>query len=1092
MVVSILSPGLSPAAKAAGESKTFDLIEITDFHGTLQSADATPLPVGAVLAKNIKDIKAANPTRTLIMGGGDLYQGSPISNVLKGVPVQKAWSNIGMEVTTVGNHEFDWTLDTIINTTMKDAKYSMVCANLYDKTTGKRVFDPYKIITKDGVKIAVIGGITAETPTIVMPANIVNYEFKDAATEINAVAKEIKDGKLADVIIALVHIGNNVAAPATGEIFDVANKLTNVNAVFGGHSHTMLTAASASGIPIFIGNYNGKGFIDVKMTVKPDGSVSIPTPAAANYIAVDGTGANGYKATAPVQDSEIKAIVDAANAELGPTFNEVIGTTAAALTRTQAGTPFGESYLGNWAADVVKNKVSADVGVANNGGLRCDIAAGNITVGNIFTFMPFDNEINVVTMTKAQLKVVLEQAFMDGGKGIQISGIKVKYDAAKPTMNRVTEITRENGTAISDTEKLKVAGPDFVLTGGDGFAGFTDAAVKASLETPHILARDAFLENVRANKGIVTTLNSRITNIAKYINVLATSDLHGSVYPWDYFGNKAADLGLAKISTYVSSVRAANTNVMLIDNGDTIQGTPLVTYYNLIDKTKTYPMMAVMGAMKYDTWTLGNHEFNFGLDTLNRIINDAKAAGIHVLAGNVYKADNTNFVEPYYIKDFTVNGKTVKVAVIGLENECVPNWDGPANFAGLHFNNLVDEAKKWVAEVKAKGANVVILAAHSGLKGAADIIPENQVTDIAKNVSGIDVIVAGHAHGLINDLTLKNPDGKVVPVLEPKNNGTYVSRIDLAIDGSGNFNGVVTTSNVAIDKTIAADTNITDNVAKPYQDATMAYVKTKIGTSTAEYTGAGQLVQPTAIMDLINKVQMKAAGAQLSIAAPLSATARIPSGDITIQDIMSVYIYENFLYGVKMNGKQIKDWLEWSVRYYKQTTSASDPVVKDPVLNIADYNLDQLYGASYDVDLTQPVGSRIKNLTYNGQPMKDTDVFTVAINNYRYNGGGGFMKAAGLSSTDPSIVTYDSAKTLGDDGQVRNLMIKYIQDNKTISPVVESTWKVSAAAVAVKGTLPKTGEPIDMNTLLGFGGLVVILGVIMLLKSRKEKKDMAA
>ena len=203
-------------------------------------------------------------------------------------------------------------------------------------------------------------------------------------------------------------------------------------------------------------------------------------------------------------------------------------------------------------------------------------------------------------------------------------------------------------------------------------------------------------------------------------------------------------------------------------------------------------------------------------------------------------------------------------------------------------------------------------------------------------------------------------------------------------------------------------------------------------------------------MELINKVQMKAAGTQLSIAAPLSLTAYIPQGDIKIQDIMGVYVYENFLYGVKMKGKQVKDWMEYTQRYYKQASNSTDPIVKDPTLNIADYNLDQLYGATYDIDLTQPAGTidpvtkkmvsgnRIKNLKVNGKLVKDSDVFTVAINNYRYNGGGGFMAAAGLSSTDPCIVTYDSAKALGDDGQVRSFMMKYIEDNKTISPTTRT------------------------------------------------------
>lgn len=1094
MIVSLLSSGLTVAANAAETPKVFDIIEITDFHGTLE--DSSSKPVAGVLAQNINDIKKSNPDRTLILSGGDLYQGSPVSNILKGLPVQKVMSKIGLEVTALGNHEFDWGLDTIINTTMKDAKYSIVCSNLYDKTTGKRVFDPYKIIEKDGVKIAIIGAITEETPTIVLAKHVENFEFKDAASEINSLVSEVKD-KGADVVLALVHIGDN-GDGKTGEIFDLASKLSGVDGVFGGHSHTILNT-TVNGMPVVIANNAGKGLIDSKMTLGADGKVSFKT----EYIDIYNDKPNGYKAANPVVDPDVIALVDDAKVEVGPTFSEVIGTASEDLKRTQNDTPYGESYLGNWTTDVMRAKVNADVAMQNNGGLRIDIPKGDITVGTIFSYMPFDNYIYLLNMNKAQIKTVLEQAFADNGKGIQLSGLKVKYDYTKPSGSRVVSITREDGTPISDTEILKVATNDFMASGGDGFAGFIDAGGKDPASDTHILVRDALLDDVRANKGIKTNLNSRIVNEIKYISVVATSDVHGNIYPWDYFANKASDLGLAKVSTYVKNLRKNNPNIMVVDNGDAIQGTPLVTYYNLIDTKSPYPMTKVMGAIGYDTWTLGNHEFNYGLDTLGRIINDAKANNIHVLSANTYKTDSSNFVEPYYIKDFTVGGKTVKVGVLGLTTKTVPSWEDPAHYAGLKFNDLVDEAKKWVPIIREKGADAVIVVAHSGEEGAADTIPENQIKAVATQVSGIDAIVAGHVHNVVNDLTLVNPEGKVVPVVEPGKYAQNVSQIDIAVDSDGKIVSVAT-KNIAMDSAVPADAEITDVVARAYQDATLQYVKTKIGTSMGEYTGADQTLKPTAIMELINKVQMEAAGTQLSIAAPLSASARIPKGDITIQDIMSVYVYENFLYGVKMTGKQVKDWMEWSVRYYKQVEKAGDPIVKDPELNVPDYNLDQLYGASYDIDLTEPAGSRIKNLTYNGKPVADTDIFTVAINNYRYNGGGGFMKAANISNTDPSLVVYDSAKALGDDGQVRNMMIKYVQDNKTITPTVSNNWKLYTTAVTQKGelpaqtaqtaqaALPKTGSPVDMGMVINLGGFFAAAGTIILAKAKKEDEDKAA
>lgn len=1252
LLLSILSNGFyAKEAYAATADKTFDLVEITDFHGALE--DTSNNPVAAVLANRVKAVKSANPN-TIIFGGGDLFQGTPISNTLKGVPVQQVMSNIGMEFSELGNHEFDWGLDTITNTTMKDASFNFICSNLYyknaDGSNGNRVFDPYKIITKDGVRIAFVGAITNDTPNIVMPAYVADKNFTDAATEINSVAKSLKDNNQADIIIAVVHEGE-------GALDTIVNKLTNVNAVFGGHTHT-IEQKTVNGIPVINASSSGKGYSDLKMTVTPDMKVSFPN-VTSSYAALNNS--NGYLAANPIVDSQVQKIVSDAKAEVGPIFDEVIGNIPTDLTRHQDQQPYGESKLGNWASDVVKNYAKADVGVANNGGLRIDFSKGNVTVGQVFTFMPFDNEIDTVTMNKAQLKTVLEQAVgtypdpknsanMIGGKGIQISGIKFTYDPSKPYGSKVTSITREDETAISDTETLKVAGPDFVLTGGDGFLGFTDPVVSDTLFDTHKLARDAFLDDIRANKTIKFVMNNRIMpqtqsgaatsmsisdarklasgnvtitgtvtivngnnvfmqddtagiclynssakaavkrgdkievtgtlsiynnlleitpksasdvstistgntimpkvvkisdineslegqlvqinnaylqsydtssdsiiqdstgSISMYkvpalsginagdkinavaavsqyganfelsvgqasdvtkvstdnnsgneggstISVLATSDIHGNVLNYDYAAGKAPSTpqGLAKVSTYVNSVRASNPNVMLIDNGDTIQGTPLSYYYDMLDTTSEYPLMKVMGAMKYDTWTLGNHEFNYGLTTLNRIISDAEKENINVLSANTYKSDNTNFVNPYYIKSFNVNGKTIKVGILGLTTKCIPNWEDPAHYAGLHFNDLVDEAKLWVPKVRQAGADVVIVSAHSGEEGPADVIPENEVKAIATQVSGIDAIVAGHTHVTLNDTSLKNPDGKIVPVVQPNKWGTYVAQIDLNIDKDGNFTGL-TTKNVKMDNTIAEDPAIVQLI-QPYEDQTLKYIQTKIGTSTGEFKGDGQTTQATPIMELINKVQKEAAGTQLSIAAPLSSAAYIPKGDITIKDIMSVYVYENFLFGVKMTGKQLKNWMEYSVRYYKQTANSSDPIVKDPTLNVPDYNLDQLYGATYDVDLTEPActvdpatgavtsGNRIKNLKVNGVLVKDTDVFTVAINNYRYNGGGGFMKAAGLSNTDTSIVTYDSAKALGDDGQVRSLMMSYVQKHQTISPDCSNNWKVYTTAV---------------------------------------------
>lgn len=1226
--------------EAAVGVKTLDVVEITDFHGQL--LDTKNNQVGAALAKEVEGIKDKNPDNTLIIGGGDLYQGTPVSNVLKGVPVQKVLSKMGLEVTALGNHEFDWGLNTINDVTMKGANYEIVCSNLYNKDGNTRVYNPYKIINKNGVKIAVIGAILKDVADIVLPANIADYKVTDIATEINVCAQEIKRNNEADVILAVVHDGGS-------SLNSMVSNLHGVDAVFGGHTHTSYDGVVKDNdnkdVPVLNASSSGKGYIDLKISLDKNNKVTSFSSKGSNWHPLS------VSATTSV-DEECKKIVDAANVTLKPIFDEVIGNDSKSYSKDQIDSPYGESELGNWMADVVKEKASADVGIVNNGGIRLSpVPAGNITVGTIFYLMPFDNTVTTVNMTGAQLKATIEQGVAEGGKGLQVSGIKITYDNSKDSGSRVTSVVREkDGTSINPNDVIKVAAPDFLGTGGDGFTEFSLPEIAKTYNDSHTLVRDALIENVRKNKAIVIKMNQRLrnqsqsssgtttaktmtikeakaaattkntsavitgfvsgvngksvflqddptnptagivlyntcgadvskgdkiaitgklsvynglieiipgtttdvvkisanntitpkevtikdinddlqgelikvkqatftvidtegsttiqdstgnivifkmptifglnvndvkdvtANVSKYkttlelilrdkndvvdarstttdskpsISIVATSDIHGSVLNFDYATNKAPSKGqgLAKVSTYVNSLRASNQNVMLVDNGDAIQGTPLVYYYNMVDKNSEYPLSKVMGAMKYDTQTIGNHEFNFGLDTLKRVIADDKKEGIHVLSANTYKSDDSNFVEPYYIKEFNINGKVVKVGILGLTTKCVPNWEDPKHYAGLHFNDLVNEAKKWVPIVKSNGADIVIVAAHSGEEGASDVIPENQIKAIANNVSGIDAIIAGHAHSVLNDLKLKNPEGKVVPVVEPGKLANYVSQIDITVDDNKAVTSV-NTKNVQMDNTIAEDSNIV-SLIESYQDKTLEYTGTVLGQATDVFSGKGQTTGPTAIMELINKVQAESAGAQLSIAAPLSASANIPKGNVTIRDLMGTYVYENYLYGVKMNGTQIKKWLEYSARYYKQVSKEGDAVEKDAALNVPDYNLDQLYGATYDIDLTKPVGSRIVNLKYQGKLIKDTDVFTVAINDYRYNGGGGFMKEAGISNTDSSIVTYSSAKALGDDGQIRSLMGAYIKASKTISPVSSNNWNISTKAVVAENT----------------------------------------
>ena len=1075
LVAVTFATGIPQSVFAGGATPTIlELVEITDFHGYLQNSgklsDGTAITQqrAGVLAKQINDIKAANPN-ALVLSGGDMFQGTPISNVLKGQPVIDMMKSIGFDAMALGNHEYDWGIEAVIDpktATVKGTQIPVLAANVYDKTTDKPAsyVKPYVLLQKGDVKIGIIGIVdNTEFPTSIMPALIQNVNFKDPVPIVSDLAAQLRKNG-AQLVIVLAHMGATVpdktTGASTGNLINLATRTTGVDAFLGGHTHTIVIT-KANGVPVGIAGNYGQGFIDLKLTLSPEGKVT-----DTNLIYNDNT--NLYNVASPVVDPKVQAIVDQANTTIGPIFNEVIGTAATDITRTQSAQPYGDSALGNWNAEVTRKVVNADFGFVNNGGLRSDIPKGNITIGTMFQLMPFDNTIVTVKMNAAQVKILLEQAVQDNGKGIQVAGLSFSYDPARPNLQRVFGMKKSDGTPLDPNASYIVATNNFMGTGGDGFTEFTDPPVAKTYADSFKVARDVYIDAVRAQKNLTALIDKRVApgqSAASdaMITVMATSDLHGNIFPWDYSTAKASNVGLAKVSTYVNQVRMKNPNVVLVDNGDTIQGTPLSYYYDKVDVKTEYPMMRVMGAMKYDAWVLGNHEYNYGLDVLGRIIGDAQKEQINVLSANTYKTDKSNFARPYHIVTFKTSKGDVKVGILGLTTKEIPSWEDKEHYKGLQFNDVVAEANIWVPALRKAGADLVIVSVHSGEETPSDTIAENQVKALATTVNGIDAIIAGHSHANIPEHDFTNPAGQTVIVTEPGRWGQFVSQIDFYVAKNADGKWVIGdkfSRTVAMDNSVVADPVII-KLAQPYQDATLAYVGTKLGTAKGDFLGDAQLVKETALMDLINKVQKYYAKTDLSIAAPLSSTAQILKGDVTIQTMMSVYVYENYLYGIKITGKQLKDWMEWSVRYYAQNASTTDPIVKDKVLNIADYNLDQLYGATYTIDLTQMAGQRIRNLKVNGKFVGPNDVFTVAINNYRFNGGGGFMKAAGI--TKPEVV-FDSAKAFGDDGQVRSLMQKYIQEQGVIEPTIDNNWIISTTPV-VNENKSLTFAPKDITVL---------------------------
>ncbi len=512
------------------------------------------------------------------------------------------------------------------------------------------------------------------------------------------------------------------------------------------------------------------------------------------------------------------------------------------------------------------------------------------------------------------------------------------------------------------------------------------------------------------------------------VTVLATSDLHGHIYPWEYaIDSEDPRSGLAKVASIVKEVRAQNPNTILVDNGDVIQDNMV----ELFNDEKIHPMIRAMNEIGYDTWTLGNHEFNFGLDVLGRAIKGSKAT---TLAANIYRENGKRFVQPYRI----VKSGGVRVGIIGMITPHIPRWEAstPANFKGLTFTDPVAETKKVIAELKGK-TDVVIGVMHMGVEpeyGAA----ESGIRAIAEANPELAAIVAGHAHATIVGDKING-----VLVVEPGSLGARVARIDLSLAKSGNQWTLQDKTSSSIDTgKYPADPALLAKF-KWVHDRSLADVNTVIGKVGGNFLPGLEILpgiptaqyQDTALMDFINDVQLYYTKADVSAAALFSPTSDLVQGDFKKKDVANIYKYTNTLIAVKVTGKQLKAYMEWSAQFYNEAKPGDLTVSFNP--NIRGYNYDLFAGVNYEINLAAPAGKRIENLTFKGKPVTDYTALTLAVNNYRF---GNMVKDKYFNEADK---VYDSYEAMGDKGRLRDLIVDYVQKQGTVNPKCDNNWKIT-------------------------------------------------
>ncbi|HEM6272286.1 TPA: bifunctional 2',3'-cyclic-nucleotide 2'-phosphodiesterase/3'-nucleotidase [Streptococcus suis] len=643
--------------------------------------------------------------------------------------------------------------------------------------------------------------------------------------------------------------------------------------------------------------------------------------------------------------------------------------------------------------------------------------------------------------------------------------------ATKSSQTSSEEVTSEDQTTSTETAETTTATETVASA-----ETTTETSTPASL----VATSDETTTNPTTETRAATTeTTTPVEGQSVDVRILATTDLHTNLVNYDYYQDKPAEtLGLAKTAVLIEDAKAENPNVILVDNGDTIQGTPLGNYKSLIDPIEDgeqHPMYTALDTLGFDAGTLGNHEFNYGLDYLRKVIS---TAGMPLLNANVLNPTTKDFIyQPYTIVDKTftdTTGKAVslKVGITGIVPPQILNWDKAYLEGKVIVRDAVEAVRDIVPVIRENGADIVLVLSHSGIGDDQYEVGEENVGYQIASLSGVDAVITGHSHAEFPGTAEKpsfyakytgvdDTNGKIngTPVTMAGKYGDHLGVIDLNLkytDGKW----TTTSSKAAIrkidTKSSVADSRIID-LAKEAHTETINYVRQQVGETTAPINSFFALVQDDPSVQIVNNAQIWYAKQQLagtpeaglpilSAAAPFKAGTRgdataytdIPAGPIAIKNVADLYLYDNVVAILKINGSQLKEWLEMSAGQFNQIDPSSTEPQNLVNTDYRTYNFDVIDGVTYQYDITQPnkydrngkvvneTASRVRNLQYNGQAVTDEQEFIVVTNNYRANGTFPGVKDASVNY----LLNLEN----------RQAIINYIIAEKVINPTADNNW----------------------------------------------------
>lgn len=775
---SALTPGAEThwtvnAGKDAAGWDCIPVFETTDVHGYLMdTSSGNPDTFQHRLAYISNIVTQAREDSSnegvLLLDGGDIYQGTPVSNMTYGNAIRAAYDKMNYDAVCLGNHEFDWGVTIYAaesDGTMPSYSLSVgesdpspitgnssipvLASNLYyaenstEGTPGERVSftKDYVVVEKGDYTIAIVGYIPDYSSDI-MTARIAPYEIKDDIDALKTLCSKVKADEKADVVIVLAH-----ASPSS-----IANSMDPevVNLVCGGHSHTGTAGTSkTTGIPYIQGNCQGQGYATAEIHInRSTREIRVESPA---YIKMtDSSNLYNTEANTDKLNQEIVAIGSKSWDSVGDVMGEVLGQVDTDITRTVIPNSKLSSVAGNWMAGLMNRATGSVIACTNGGGIRCDLKrpvgsdTRNITVGDIYTISPFGNKVMAYDLNGQEIADLMNYA-LTGKLSLRFFGCDVEYyttGSGRDAVYHTTKITLSDGTQVypvtagSEAKTYLVSTNEYVATSeGTPFVGKMN--VNAGTEP---IDNESAIEALRAeglkNDGklaVDTTGHFKQVSApvqATEIMVMSTTDMHGKVWNTDVLTDAEVKNSFLKVAAAVKGIRETyGENTILVDNGDLFQGTTISTYNILSSGGRDNPMVLALRSIGYDAFVLGNHEFNYPWETTQAMYaqlsaaDDGNGSSVPVLAANLYWRDgdnqDKNAFTPYTTKTFEVNGQAFKVGIIGFENTDCDQFDVPANFGvnsdgtggvtltppGNPTRDMAVEAQKYVTQLRKPAAD---------------------------------------------------------------------------------------------------------------------------------------------------------------------------------------------------------------------------------------------------------------------------------------------------------------------------------------------------------------------------------------------------